>query len=53
MRRLFAFILLAALGLTAIGCGQGEVSNADQAAKMTALHDAEKDSRAKDGVQSE
>ena len=53
MRRFAALGLLALMALAMIGCGSGEVSNADQAAKMKVLHDAEKESREKDGVKSE
>lgn len=35
------------------GCSTGEVSNRDQADKMTALHNAEQASREQDGVSSE
>jgi hypothetical protein len=53
MRILAAFFLLASAVLMIGGCGTGEVSNADQASKMRALHSAEQESRAKDGVHSE
>lgn len=53
MRRLTALVSLLAIGFAMVGCGTGEVSNKDQADKMSALHDAEKDSQAKDGVKSE
>lgn len=46
-------LALVVAGVALAGCGQGEVSNADQATKMKALHDAEKDSRAKDGIKSD
>ncbi len=54
MIRLTLGLLLVGIGMTLLtGCGQGEVSQQDQSAKMEALHKAEQDSRAKDGVKSE
>jgi hypothetical protein len=53
MQRLIVWFLMGAIVLIVIGCSTGEVTEQDQVTKVKALHTAEKESQAKDGIKSE